>query len=92
MKLTKQVKTKKAKKLTTYLQSKVDDKETVTRKAQSLSDAEKDEIQGVVLRELMISARGRIAMLEEVLGRKVTIVTNVPMSETDTRIFSMELK
>ena len=40
----------------------------------------------------MISARGRIAMLEEVLGRKVTIVTNVPMSETDTRIFSMELK
>ena len=88
----KQVKTKKAVKLTKYLQSKVDTREETVEKAKSLSDAEKDDIQGVVLRELMISARGRIALLEEVLGRKVTIVTTVPMSETDSRIFSMELK
>lgn len=86
------MKTKKALKVKYYLESKADSKEQATDKAKSLSEEEKDEIQATVLRELMIVSRGRIAMLEEVLGRKVSILTNVAMSETDSRIFSMELK
>lgn len=63
-----------------------------SKASNNLTEAEKDEVQALVLRELAIVSRSRIALLESVLGRKVSIETNLPMSESDTRILSLSLK
>jgi len=61
----------------------------------SMTDEEKDQTQAVILRELAVAVMTRIQTTEEVLGRKVPILIELPIQfspEDAPRILSIELK